>query len=125
MVSNLPEVGKNLFDHLLLPLYVDLEARVSVTLYKLQTVPEVLSYFVYGRGMIFCIISNFSIHSCYFEGWYATNGIMAVGRANDSGVMLFGMGSTDEKILRSLSNYKTEVNETRRCASFHIVFTLK
>lgn len=50
MVSNLPEVGKNLFDHLLLPLYVNLEARVSVTLYKLQTIPEVLSYFVYGRG---------------------------------------------------------------------------
>ncbi|KAK9309695.1 hypothetical protein QLX08_000698 [Tetragonisca angustula] len=90
VVNNLPEVGKNLFDHLLLPLYVNLEARVSMTLYKLQTVPEVLSYFVYGRG------------------WYATNGIMAVGRANDSGVMLFGMGSTDENILKSLSNYKTE-----------------
>ena len=39
---------------------------------------------------------------------------MAVGRANDSGVMLFGMGSTDENILKSLSNYKTEVNMTLR-----------
>ncbi|XP_033351248.1 neither inactivation nor afterpotential protein G isoform X1 [Bombus vosnesenskii] len=90
VVSNVPEVGKNLFDHLLLPLYVNLQARVSITLYKLQTLPEVLNYFVFGRG------------------WYATNGIMAMGRANDSGVMLFGMGSTDEKILRSLSNYKIE-----------------
>ena len=70
MVSNLSEVGKNLFDHLLLPLYVNLEAQVSMTLYKLQTVPEVLNYFVYGRGretismLIFCIlqriICNFS-----------------------------------------------------------------
>ena len=37
---------------------------------------------------------------------------MAIGRANDSGVMLFGMGSTDENILRSLSNYKIEVSRT-------------
>lgn len=37
---------------------------------------------------------------------------MAMGRTNDSGVMLFGMGSTDENILRSLSNYKIEVSRT-------------
>ncbi|CAL7944804.1 unnamed protein product [Xylocopa violacea] len=90
VASNRPEVGKNLFDHLMLPVYVNLVANVSITLYKLQTLPEVLNYFIFGRG------------------WYATNAIMAVGRANDSGVMLFGMGSTDERILKALSNYKTE-----------------
>ncbi|CAD1477550.1 unnamed protein product [Heterotrigona itama] len=110
VVSNLPEVGKNLFDHLLLPLYVNLEARVSMTLYKLQTVPEVLNYFVYGRG------------------WYATNGIMAVGRANDSGVMLFGMGSADENILKSLSNYKTEYsskNIGKWCKLYKLLCSVK
>ncbi|XP_043264504.1 neither inactivation nor afterpotential protein G [Colletes gigas] len=89
-VSNVPEVGKNLFDHLLIPLYVNLKARVSITLVKLQTLPEVLNYFVFGRG------------------WYATNAVMGIGRANNSGVMLFGVGSTEERILKSLSNYKTE-----------------
>ncbi|CAK9825372.1 Neither inactivation nor afterpotential protein G [Anthophora retusa] len=90
VVSNLPEVGKNLFDHFMLPVYVNLEAKVSMTLMKLQTLPEVLNYFVFGRG------------------WYATNGIMAVGRVNNSGVMLFGMASTEEKLLKTISNYKTE-----------------
>lgn len=35
---------------------------------------------------------------------------MAVGRTNDSGIMLLGMGSTDENIWKSISNQKTEVN---------------
>ncbi|XP_017880219.1 neither inactivation nor afterpotential protein G [Ceratina calcarata] len=90
VVSNLPEVGKNLFDHFMLPVYVHLVANVSITLFKLQTLPEILNYFIFGRG------------------WYATNAIMAVGRTNDSGVMLSGMGSTDERILKVISNYKTE-----------------
>ncbi|XP_078052391.1 glucose dehydrogenase [FAD, quinone] isoform X2 [Augochlora pura] len=91
IVSNLPAVGKNLFDQIMLPIYVNLEARVSMTLFKLQTLPEVVNYFVFGRG------------------WYATNGIMGIGRTNNSGVMLFGMGSTEERLLKSISNYMTEV----------------
>ncbi|XP_031838816.1 neither inactivation nor afterpotential protein G [Nomia melanderi] len=90
IVQNLPAVGKNFFDHLMLPVYVSLEAKVSITLFKLQTLPEVVNYFVFGRG------------------WYATNGVMATGRTDNGGVMLFGMGSTEERILKTLSNYKTE-----------------
>lgn len=90
VVSNLLEVGKNLFDHILLPVYVNLKANVSITFFKLQTLPEVLNYFIFGRG------------------WYATNAIMAVGRTNDSGIMLLGIGSTDENIWKSISNQKTE-----------------
>ncbi|XP_053993692.1 neither inactivation nor afterpotential protein G-like [Hylaeus volcanicus] len=90
VLSDLPEVGKNFFDHLLLPVFVNLEARVSITLVKLQTVPELLNYFVFGRG------------------WYATNAVMGIGRMNNSGIMLFGVASTEERILKSLSNYKTE-----------------
>ncbi|XP_029053099.1 neither inactivation nor afterpotential protein G isoform X1 [Osmia bicornis bicornis] len=90
VVSNVSEVGKNLFDHFMLPVYVNLEAKVSITLVKLQTLPEVLNYFIFGRG------------------WYATNGIMAIGRVNNSGLMLFGLGTTDERMLKPLSNYRTE-----------------
>ncbi|XP_076296447.1 neither inactivation nor afterpotential protein G [Lasioglossum baleicum] len=90
IVKDLPAVGKNFFDHIMLPIYVNLEAKVSITLFKLQTLPEVVNYFVFGRG------------------WYATNGVMGVGRTNNSGVMLFGMGSTEERILKTISNYMTE-----------------
>lgn len=30
-------------------------------------------------------------------------------RKSDIGVLLFGMGSTDERIMRSIANYKLEV----------------
>ncbi|KZC13943.1 Neither inactivation nor afterpotential protein G [Dufourea novaeangliae] len=50
VIRNLPAVGKNFFDHLLLPVYVNLEAQISITLFKLQTLPEVVNYFVFGRG---------------------------------------------------------------------------
>ncbi|XP_076663960.1 neither inactivation nor afterpotential protein G isoform X1 [Andrena cerasifolii] len=90
VLSDLPGVGRNLFDHFLLPVYVNLEARISITLAKLQTLAEVFNYFVFGKG------------------WYATNAVMGMGRVNNSGVMLFGMGSTEERILKALSNYRTE-----------------
>ncbi|XP_076663962.1 glucose dehydrogenase [FAD, quinone] isoform X3 [Andrena cerasifolii] len=91
VLSDLPGVGRNLFDHFLLPVYVNLEARISITLAKLQTLAEVFNYFVFGKG------------------WYATNAVMGMGRVNNSGVMLFGMGSTEERILKALSNYRTEL----------------
>nr|XP_033322727.1 neither inactivation nor afterpotential protein G-like isoform X1 [Megalopta genalis] len=99
VVNNLPAVGKNFFDQIMLPIYVKLEARVSMTLIKLQTLPEVMNYFVFGRVLTI-------VPRC--EGWYATNGVMGTGRTNNSGVMLFGMGSTEEKMLKSMSNYMTE-----------------
>lgn len=48
--------------------------------------------------------------SLELQGWYATNAVMGTGRVNNSGVMLFGMGSTEERILKALSNYRTEVS---------------
>jgi len=49
-VQDLPEVGRNLFDHLNVPVYVNLRERVSITLVKLQTIPEVFNYFAFGTG---------------------------------------------------------------------------
>jgi len=50
VVQDLPEVGRNLFDQLNVPVYVNLRERVSITLVKLQTVPEVFNYFAFGTG---------------------------------------------------------------------------
>lgn len=50
MITDLPQVGKNLFDHLNLPVYVNLDAPVSITLRKMQTVAEVIKYFVFETG---------------------------------------------------------------------------
>ncbi|XP_018402671.1 PREDICTED: neither inactivation nor afterpotential protein G [Cyphomyrmex costatus] len=93
VVQDLPEVGRNLFDHLNVPVYVNLRERVSITLVKLQTIPEVFNYFAFGTG------------------WLATNGVMGLGRANNSGLLLFGVASTEEKLLKAISNFETEVNE--------------
>ncbi|XP_072746637.1 neither inactivation nor afterpotential protein G [Anoplolepis gracilipes] len=90
VVRDLPEVGRNLFDHLNVPVYVNLRERVSITLVKLQTVPEVFNYFTFGTG------------------WLATNGVMGLGRANNSGLLLFGVASAEEKLLKAISNFETE-----------------
>lgn len=39
-----------MFDHLNVPVYVNLRERVSITLAKLQTVAEVFNYFAFGTG---------------------------------------------------------------------------
>ncbi|KAL0106761.1 hypothetical protein PUN28_015364 [Cardiocondyla obscurior] len=90
VVQDLPEVGQNLFDHLNVPIYVNLRERVSITLVKLQTLPEVFNYFAFGTG------------------WLATNGVMGLGRANNSGLLLFGVASAEEKLLKAISNFETE-----------------
>ncbi|XP_011692823.1 PREDICTED: neither inactivation nor afterpotential protein G isoform X2 [Wasmannia auropunctata] len=90
VVQYLPGVGQNLFDHLNVPVYVNLRERVSITLVKLQTVPEVFNYFAFGTG------------------WLATNGVMGFGRANNSGLLLFGVASAEEKLLKAISNFETE-----------------
>lgn len=42
----------------------------------------------------------------------ASNGVMATGRVNNSGFLLFGSGSADEKLLKDIANYQTEVSFT-------------
>ncbi|XP_015589137.1 neither inactivation nor afterpotential protein G isoform X2 [Cephus cinctus] len=88
--KNITAVGKNLFDHLNVPIYVNLEKPVSLTLRKMQSVVQVLKYIVFGTGVL------------------ASNAIIGVGRVNDSGILLFGMGSADEKMLKDLANFQTK-----------------
>jgi hypothetical protein len=45
-------------------------------------------------------------------GLLASNGIMGTMRVNDSAVFLVGVASTNEKLLKSLSNYRTKVKKS-------------
>ncbi|XP_033216411.1 neither inactivation nor afterpotential protein G-like [Belonocnema kinseyi] len=91
VIKDISGVGQNLFDHLYTPIYVNLEAPVSFTVKKIQSMSTVLKYFLFGTGML------------------ASNGVMAIGRVNNSGFLLFGSGSADEKLLKDIANYQTEV----------------
>ncbi|XP_012281795.1 neither inactivation nor afterpotential protein G isoform X2 [Orussus abietinus] len=90
IVSNRSNVGKNLFDHLNVPLYVNLEAPISATLRKIQSISEVYKYFVSGTGLL------------------ATNGIIGLASLNGSGIIFFSGASADEKLLKNIANFKTE-----------------
>ncbi|XP_066585401.1 neither inactivation nor afterpotential protein G-like isoform X2 [Prorops nasuta] len=90
VVKNITEVGKNLFDHFNVPIFANLIAPVSITLKKMQSFRQLFNYIVLGTGL------------------WATNAVMGLARDNDSGVILFGMGSTDENLLRKLANIHTE-----------------
>lgn len=81
----------NLFDHLNVPIYVKIDAPVSITLKKLQSISELMKYFIFETGLL------------------ATNGVIGTARRNNSGIMLFGVGSTDEKLLKEISNFETKV----------------
>jgi len=43
---------------------------------------------------------------------------MGLGRANNSGLLLFGVASTEEKLLKAISNFETEVNEPPTAAIY-------
>ncbi|XP_043483834.1 neither inactivation nor afterpotential protein G-like [Leptopilina heterotoma] len=91
VIKEITEVGQNLFDHLNMPLYVFLQAPITITIKKIQSITTLLQYFIFGTGLL------------------TTNGIKAIGRKNNSGFMLFAGASTDEKLLKSIGNYRTEV----------------
>ncbi|XP_063232717.1 neither inactivation nor afterpotential protein G isoform X2 [Bacillus rossius redtenbacheri] len=80
-------VGKNLHDHMNMPLYVSVEAPVSTTLDKVFTLAEVLKYIASGEGLL------------------ASSSIVGVGSApGNLGLVLFGLGSTNEQLLRDIVN---------------------
>jgi hypothetical protein len=58
------------------------------------------------------------------SGLLARTGIVGVGTAeSDLGLMLFGVGSTDEELFRDIANYKREVrNKLSLCLS-HLLTT--
>jgi choline dehydrogenase len=90
LVQHLPNVGENLFDHMNMPLFVSIEAAASVTKDKILSVREIYRFLVEGKGVL------------------STTAVIGSGRLDDYGVILFGMGSADEKALKDIANFKTK-----------------
>lgn len=90
LVHNAPEVGKNLFDHLIFPLFVSINASASVTKSKAMSATELYKFLIHGKGV------------------FSTTGVIGVANSDDHGVILFGVGSSDEQLLKDIANYKTE-----------------
>lgn len=86
-------VGKNLFDHINMPIYVSIKSSQSVTKSKITSYTEWMKYMRTGRGVL------------------ATTAIAGIMRSkhDNFGILLFGMGSIDEQALRDIANYKSEI----------------
>lgn len=93
LVHDSPAIGQNLYDHLIVPLYVTLDEPVSLTRDKILASKELFAYYMKGTG----ILTNFGV----------------IGYANSDdfthSVGIFGVGAIDEQMLREKSNYNQEV----------------
>lgn len=92
IVHNSNSVGENLYDHLNLPLYVTVNASMSVTRSKIFDWNTFLNFLIHGTG----IFTNFGV-----IGYLVTDN-------DDSGTGIFGMGTIDER-LKKVVNYEKEV----------------
>lgn len=54
LISKSESVGKNLHDHLNMPLYVSITKPISVTLGKILSLKSVLNYLIHGKGILMC-----------------------------------------------------------------------
>jgi choline dehydrogenase len=90
LIHHAPSVGTNLFDHMNFPLFVSINETASVTKNKILSASEIYRYIVDGQGML------------------STTAVVGSARERDYGMILFGMGSADERTLKDVANYKTD-----------------
>lgn len=92
VIHHSPNVGRNLYDHMNMPLFVSINETASVTLKKMISIPEIYKYLRHGEGIL------------------ANTAVFGIGQVknDDYGVILFGMGSADETALRAIANFKSE-----------------
>lgn len=93
VVHNSPMVGRNLYDHMSMPIYVSVNETMSVTRSKVLNVYEILNYLLHGTGTF----SNFGVIGYLNDA------------ENDHGTGIFGVGTIDERLLRKIVNYDGEV----------------
>lgn len=93
-VHNSPMIGRNLYDHISMPIYVSVNESMSVTRSKVLNVLEIFNYLLHGTG----IFSNFGVIG------YLTD------RENNHGTGIFGVGTIDERLLRKIVNYDGDVS---------------
>ncbi|XP_026493361.2 neither inactivation nor afterpotential protein G [Vanessa tameamea] len=84
-------VGRNLHDHMNLPIYVSIKKPISVTLAKVFSASTLVDYFWNNNGYL------------------AFPPVSGVEYQNASALMLFSMGSSSERLLRDLSNYRPKI----------------
>lgn len=93
LVHNSPMVGRNLYDHMSMPIYVSVDEKMTVTRDNVLNAWEILNYLVRGSG----IFSNFGV----------------IGYLNDPDnnheTGIFGVGTIDEMLLGTIVNYDKEV----------------
>lgn len=93
LVHNSPMVGRNLYDHMSMPIYVSVDEKMSITRDKVLNVKEMLKYLFSGHG----IFGNFGVIGYLRD------------TDNDHGTGIFGVGSIDEAFLGKVSNTEKEV----------------
>lgn len=93
VAANSPMVGRNLYDHISLPLYVTVNASASITRGKVLNSRELLNYMLHGQG----VLANFGVIGYVGETELHHN------------VGIFGVGSIDERMLRKITNTENEV----------------
>lgn len=92
IIAEVPGVGRNLHDHLNMPLYVSLEQPVSLNIDKIMTFQQFYNY-IFNQN-----------------GYLSTTPIAGILKGMEGyGLLLFAMGSTDEKLLREVANFRPEV----------------
>ncbi|XP_013192015.1 neither inactivation nor afterpotential protein G [Amyelois transitella] len=91
LVSANERVGRNLHDHMNIPIYVSIKKPISVTLAKVFSFGTFWDYFWSGQGLL-----SFAP-------------MAGIEYQNSSALMLFSMGTASETLLRDLSNYKPKV----------------
>ncbi|KAL7034185.1 hypothetical protein ACKWTF_007881 [Chironomus riparius] len=91
LIHDSQAVGENLFDHMNFPLFVSITESATVTKDKILSAREIYRYLVDGAGIL------------------STTAVIGSGRLNDYGLILFGTGSADEKTLKHVANFKTDV----------------
>lgn len=91
---NSPNIGRNLYDQMNVPLFVTLNDTTSITKDKILSFKEIWSYLLHGDGHF----SNFGVLGYVHS------------RKENHSVGLFGVGAIDEHALRGVANYDQEVS---------------
>lgn len=93
VIHHSPKIGRNLYDHLNVPLFVTFNETVSITRNRILSLKEIWSYLVYGNGI------------------YSNIGVLGYVRSvkQSHSVGLFSVGSIDENAFRDIANYNQEV----------------
>lgn len=88
LLHHSPGVGENLFDHMNFP--VSINETASVNKNKILSTAEIYRYLMDGSGAL------------------STTDVVGTVRLDDYGMILFGMGTADEKMMKHVANLETE-----------------